>query len=69
MDHATGDTIELLVEHATDFRMCDLLEEMPNAGGPGGIGGAPTPQRKTSDAGMIGLQIGIHFLRFHYPII
>lgn len=23
----TGDTAELLVEHATDFRMCDLLDD------------------------------------------
>lgn len=23
----TGDTVELLVEHAADFRMCDLLDE------------------------------------------
>ncbi|KAL1516962.1 hypothetical protein ABEB36_000789 [Hypothenemus hampei] len=28
MDH-TGDTVELLVEHATDLRMCDFLDEPP----------------------------------------
>lgn len=45
----TGDMAELLVEHATDFRMCDLLDD-------------PMPMsisRKASDAGPItGLQIG-----------
>ena len=25
----TGDIAELLVEHASDFRMCDLLEDNP----------------------------------------
>lgn len=31
----TGDVIELLVEHATDFRMCDLLDDSapPGTGG------------------------------------
>ncbi|XP_048525031.1 regulating synaptic membrane exocytosis protein 1 [Dendroctonus ponderosae] len=28
MDH-TGETVELLVEHATDLRMCDFLDEPP----------------------------------------
>lgn len=45
----TGDVAELLVEHATDFRMCDLLDDP-----------MPTIQRKASDAGPItGLQIGM----------
>lgn len=37
----TGDTVELLVEHASDFRMCDLLDEgaPPGSGGGGGGGG------------------------------
>lgn len=43
----TGDVAELLVEHATDFRMCDLLEEP-----------MPMISRKSSDASAIGLQIG-----------
>lgn len=43
----TGDVAELLVEHATDFRMCDLLEEP-----------MPMINRKSSDASAIGLQIG-----------
>lgn len=30
----TGDTVELLVEHATDLRMCDLLEEPRRADNP-----------------------------------
>ena len=29
MDH-TGDTVELLVEHLSDFRMCDLCDENPS---------------------------------------
>lgn len=63
MDHATGETIELMVEHATDLRMCDFLDDVPQ-GGPGG------GQRKVSDAG---LQIGKfnakrykHFLNLVY---
>jgi hypothetical protein len=51
----TGDVAELLVEHAaTDFRMCDLLDD-GNLQGPGGssVGGGPSPmiinQRKNSD--------------------
>lgn len=43
----TGDMAELLVEHATDFRMCDLLEEP-----------MPMISRKPSDASAVGLQIG-----------
>lgn len=35
----TGEVAELLVEHATDFRMCDLLED----GGPPGGGGGGGP--------------------------
>lgn len=38
----TGDTVELLVEHAADFRMCDLLDEATplNPGSGGGSGGS-----------------------------
>ncbi|CAO1399965.1 unnamed protein product [Diamesa serratosioi] len=35
----TGDIAELLVEQATDFRMCDLLEDGGNQGNHGGNGG------------------------------
>lgn len=47
----TGDVAELLVEHATDFRMCDLLEEP-----------MPMISRKSSDASLVGLQIGERLL-------
>lgn len=37
----TGDTVELLVEHAADFRMCDLLDDPaplnPGSGGGGNL--------------------------------
>lgn len=38
----TGDTVELLVEHAADFRMCDLLDESTplNPGSGSGTGGS-----------------------------
>lgn len=37
----TGETVELLVEHAADFRMCDLLDDSapPGSGSVGGGGG------------------------------
>lgn len=45
----TGDMVELLVEHATDLRMCDLLDD-------------PLPptniNRKPSDAGISALHVG-----------
>ena len=51
----TGDMAELVVEHAPDFRMCDLLEDNgggPNPGGNSGNGPMiPVPQRKNSDCG------------------
>lgn len=57
----TGDIAELLVEQATDFRMCDLLEDggnQGNQGGGNGGGGLNNPmitinQRKNSDVGLI----------------
>lgn len=56
----TGDIAELLVEQATDFRMCDLLEDGGNQGNQGGGsgGGLNNPmitinQRKNSDVGLI----------------
>ncbi|XP_002035092.2 regulating synaptic membrane exocytosis protein 1 [Drosophila sechellia] len=46
----TGDVVELLVEHATDFRMCDLFDEnLP----PGNAGGQSGPRR--SGDGPVGL--------------
>lgn len=53
MDH-TGDSVELLVEHATDFRMCDLLDEnLPP--GAGGFGGTPSGSPRKSGDGPVGL--------------
>lgn len=47
----TGDIVELLVEHATDFRMCDLFDEnLP----PGNSGGNQSGPRRSGD-GPIGL--------------
>ncbi|XP_055909308.1 regulating synaptic membrane exocytosis protein 1 isoform X1 [Eupeodes corollae] len=47
----TGDIVELLVEHATDFRMCDLFDEnLP----PGNSGGNQSGPRKSGD-GPVGL--------------
>lgn len=55
----TGDVIELLVEHATDLRMCDLLDDpMPP---PPVTVTVPVPvpmQRKTSEANIIALHVG-----------
>jgi len=51
----TGDIAELLVEHASDFRMCDLLEDNPLPSNP-----APAPNinvRKNSE--MVTLVAGI----------
>ena len=47
----TGDMVELLVEHATDLRMCDLLDDPipPNVG------------RKPSDAAITALHVGESF--------
>ncbi|XP_067643941.1 regulating synaptic membrane exocytosis protein 2 isoform X2 [Eurosta solidaginis] len=46
----TGDIVELLVEHATDFRMCDLFDEnLP----PGNSGNSSGPRR--SGDGPVGL--------------
>lgn len=67
----TGDVAELLVEHSTDLRICDLLEDgLPGAGGPGGAPGAGGP-RKSGD-GPVGLglvagklRVCTRFLRVH----
>ncbi|XP_030750025.1 regulating synaptic membrane exocytosis protein 1 [Sitophilus oryzae] len=47
MDH-TGDTVELLVEHATDLRMCDFLDEPPQP---------PPVCRKPSEANITALHV------------
>lgn len=47
----TGDVVELLVEHATDFRMCDLLDEQIPPGSQGG-------PRKSGDGIGLGLVPG-----------
>lgn len=55
----TGDVIELLVEHATDFRMCDLLDD----NGPSGSGGNNynSGPRKSGDGAVgLGLVPGKH---------
>lgn len=51
----TGDVVELLVEHATDFRMCDLLDDGPPPGGSSGHNPGP---RKSGDGVGLGLVPG-----------
>lgn len=55
MDRA-GDMVELLVEHATDLRMCDLLEE---------------PRRSDPSQPPTGLAIGLsnRFQQIFYRLI
>lgn len=50
----TGDVTELLVEHSTDLRMCDLLEDGMSGGGPGGSSPGNSGPRKSAD-GPVGL--------------
>lgn len=59
MDRA-GDVVDLLVEHATDFRMCDLLDESiaPGSGGPGGGGASSGPRKSGGDGVGLGLVPG-----------
>lgn len=46
----TGDTVELLVEHAADFRMCDLLDDPPlNPGSSSGSGPGSNLRKSTDD--------------------
>lgn len=60
----TGDVVELLVEHASDFRMCDLLED--NSMQNNSVAVPPSaPARKNSE--MINLAAGKHVLIFSYP--
>lgn len=53
----TGDVVDLLVEHATDFRMCDLLDEQMPPGGQGG-------PRKSGDGIGLGLIPGKFQINF-----
>lgn len=51
----TGDVVDLLVEHATDFRMCDLLDDnVP----PGSGGNQSGPRKSGGDATGLGLVPG-----------
>lgn len=45
----TGDTVELLVEHAADFRMCDLLDD-PAPLNPGAGSGGSNLRKSTEDS-------------------
>lgn len=54
MDH-TGDAVDLLVEHATDFRMCDLLDENLPPGACGYSGQTPSGSPRKSGDGPVGL--------------
>lgn len=59
----TGEVAELLVEHSTDLRMCDLLEEgMPGSGsgtgGGGSAAGAGGPRKSGDGALGLGLVAG-----------
>ncbi|ENN80843.1 hypothetical protein YQE_02749, partial [Dendroctonus ponderosae] len=62
MDH-TGETVELLVEHATDLRMCDFLDEPPLP---------PPSSRKPSETSISALHVGellsIHFVNHQYKV-
>lgn len=53
----TGDTVELLVEHAADFRMCDLLDEATPLN-PGSGGGSGSSNRKPAEDPSSGLVPG-----------
>lgn len=57
----TGDTVELLVEHAADFRMCDLLDDPAplNPGSSSGSGGSNL--RKGTEEPSSGLAPGNQF--------
>lgn len=60
----TGDIVELLVEHATDFRMCDLFDEnLP----PGNAGGQSGPRRSGDGPVGLGLIAGKSLWRHMCP--
>lgn len=50
----TGDVVDLLVEHATDYRMCDLLDDNLPPGG----GNQSGPRKSGGDATGLGLVPG-----------
>lgn len=53
----TGDTVDLLVEHATDYRMCDFLDEA-SPSNPGASSGIGANVRKMVDDTTLGLAPG-----------
>lgn len=53
----TGDTVDLLVEHATDYRMCDFLDEA-SPSNPGASCGIGANVRKMIDDTTLGLAPG-----------
>lgn len=62
MDRCT-DVVELLVEHATDFRMCDLLDDNFAAAAAGGLAGSSNKynaRKSGSDAVALGLIPGAY---------
>lgn len=63
----TGETVELLIEHATDFRMCDLLDEVSPLN-PGSSGGSGSNTRKMTDDSAPGLAPG-NFQKFYFSIL
>lgn len=58
----TGDTVELLVEHAADFRMCDLLDDPAPSNSGAGSGGSNL--RKSMEDSSSGLAPGKNFFFF-----
>lgn len=50
----TGDVVDLLVEHATDYRMCDLFDDNLPPGG----GNQSGPRKSGGDATGLGLVPG-----------
>lgn len=60
----TGEAVDLLIEHATDFRMCDLLDEA-SPSNPGTTSGICSSGRKMADDTTVGLAPGnFHLLIF-----
>lgn len=58
----TGDTVELLVEHAADFRMCDLLDDSAPPGS--GSGGGNSSRKSIEDSPTLGLVPGMYIYIF-----
>lgn len=66
----TGDTVELLVEHAADFRMCDLLDDSAppgSGGGGGGSAGGNNSRKSIEDLPPPGLVPGEYFYKWKIP--